>query len=317
MNTHFKYLLLSTILALPVTAPFCDAMEQLITQDAFQQKMNLGIHDYFRHLGELKAQELDIDIKNIVPNGAKIGKAKHEKYPNEKDLIKNSIPQKDQDERHRLVTEAYLKIPVSKDGTVDSLHIEAILSIGSHTPSIFKSLKIRGVISDEHMYKLIMLPGSFDCLRWWFMNQNCRGTPRSTSIVFLMVYDFPYGPCLGTTTWSPNIVPDGHKVNEIEGTAIGRALSHNINMEKVCLGGQEIGDIGAIEIAKALMVNKTLKTLLLNHNQIGDGGANEILKALAVNNTLEEIRLGGNRISDLVKAELLKLQIEGKRVIHI
>jgi hypothetical protein len=67
MNTHFKHLLLSTILVLPATAPMGNAMEleQKNTPTDFQQKMALAIHKHNEYQAKMRAQELGIVKKEV------------------------------------------------------------------------------------------------------------------------------------------------------------------------------------------------------------------------------------------------------------
>lgn len=231
-------------------------------------------------------------VKYLLANGATIEKDQSGKYPHELDILTNAIPQEDQKDCRRLVTEAYLKTMMFEDGTVYSPHLKTFWTTPSET---FQTIKVTGDLTDIELYDLMMQP---TLLKNVDVSACTSLSQRARSILALMFNQ-------SEKDWRPDPI-NRNPINDREAAAIGKALCMNTTTTRLYLQSQKIDDTVAIEIGKALRINKTLEVLYLNQNNIGDRGGAEIGQALPFNTTLKYLCIHSNHISTLGASEIGK-----------
>ena len=77
---------------------------------------------------------------------------------------------------------------------------------------------------------------------------------------------------------------------------IAVAISCNIHLQELDLGGNKLQASGTIKIAKSLQKISSLTKLYINHNNITDEAADDIAVAISCNIHLQELNLGSNKL---------------------
>ena len=89
---------------------------------------------------------------------------------------------------------------------------------------------------------------------------------------------------------------NNNKFTEEAADDIATAISWNVDLQELNLGGNNLQALGTVKITRSLQKISSLTKLYINQNNITHEAADDIATAISYNNNLEELNLGSNNL---------------------